>query len=841
MTLSRKAKVWLVVLITPFVLLLGALGAAKLYFTSERLKAIIVPRLEAAIHRPVGIRIISLSLLPSIAVKIDSLTIANARGAGFSKAPLVSLERLTLKVRLAALIKGEIEITTILLERPQILIEVNEEGVANYAGMTAVGDTTGPPPGPAASSEQQRGRAFLLSNFQIQDGTIEFIDHQRNSATRAHGVNHTMRVELSPETHQIKVEGQTSIDRLSYGTLRAPLLADLRLTLDHQLLYSQDQDLLTIQKGVLTIQDMALSVSGTVAGMTKTPVLSVTVASEKLSIAELLSLIPREYMKKAEGLKGSGLAQVKLTVNGSASDSTAPDVVGTITATDASIQYPQLPKPITNVNLSSAFAKTRTQQEFVLEKFSANLGSNPLSASMRIVNFQNPSIALAVKASLNLSDVKDYYPLESGTELSGVLMADINIAGAISTPAAMKASGTMEFRSVTVKTPRSQTPVENLQGAVTFNNQIVESKRIAMTLGRSDLTLAFSLRNYLSILSEEKNLPKPVATLSLTSRQLYTADLSSEKGGSRPGAPAPQKSDEGQKKGGLVLPNVDMEVQASVGTLFMEKFVFTNLRASMGISNGTITLRTCTMNAFAGAVSTKGTLNVQKPDRPQFDFVLEMTNLDAHAMLPKFTSFGERMTGRLTMSSALKGSLDDTLGLVPQELNGRGRVQVQNGSLSGVAVNKAIASALKLPDLETIAFNDWANEFTVADGRIVIKDLKIRALDADYVVNGSQGLDGSLDYSMSLILPEQTSSRISIAGFGGQAVDMFRDNTGRVKLDFTVSGSTEDPKVALDTRAAQKKAGDLAKQKLTEEAKKLQDQLKSKGEDLLKGLLKKKK
>jgi hypothetical protein len=218
-----------------------------------------------------------------------------------------------------------------------------------------------------------------------------------------------------------------------------------------------------------------------------------------------------------------------------------------------------------------------------------------------------------------------------------------------------------------------------------------------------------------------------------------------------------------------------------------------------------------------------------------------MANLNAHTMLSRFTSFGERLLGRLTMSTTLNGSLNDTLGLVPQTLNGKGSVQVQNGTLTGVKVNKAIASVLKLPDLETITFKDWANEFTVANGRVFIKDLKINALDADYVINGSQGIDGSLDYSMSLILPEKTSSRINVAGFGGQAIDMFRDNTGRVKLDFAVAGNMDDPKVSLDTKAAQKKAEDLAKQKVKDEAKKLGDQVKSKGEGLIKDLFKKKK
>ena len=65
--------------------------------------------------------------------------------------------------------------------------------------------------------------------------------------------------------------------------------------------------------------------------------------------------------------------------------------------------------------------------------------------------------------------------------------------------------------------------------------------------------------------------------------------------------------------------------------------------------------------------------------------------------------------------------------------------------------------------------------------------------------------------------------------------------SGRVKLDFSVGGTSNNPNVALDTKAAQKKAEDLAKQKVVEEAKKVEDQLKKQAEDALKNLFKLKK
>jgi len=48
---------------------------------------------------------------------------------------------------------------------------------------------------------------------------------------------------------------------------------------------------------------------------------------------------------------------------------------------------------------------------------------------MTMVNFENPSITMALNGSLNLAEVGQFYPLEPGTELAGRMSANVNVAG----------------------------------------------------------------------------------------------------------------------------------------------------------------------------------------------------------------------------------------------------------------------------------------------------------------------------------------------------------------------------------------------------------------------------
>ncbi|MEO8168410.1 MAG: AsmA-like C-terminal region-containing protein, partial [bacterium] len=432
--------------------------------------------------------------------------------------------------------------------------------------------------------------------------------------------------------------------------------------------------------------------------------------------------------------------------------------------------------------------------------------------------------------------------------------ANVTVDGKVSDPDAMKSAGSLEFQGVTIATASSKNPIKNMSGVVSFNNQNVETKKLLMTIGKSDLALAFTIKNYLSLVSDKKGAPKPSANITLNSNHLYATDIMGEdktaagkssgegqsKAGTEPSGGKPAGKSE--MKASVPLPNMDMTVNATIAMLTTEKLEMKNVRGVLRISNGAVVdLQNVTLNMYNGAIASKGNLDFKNLKRPTFNLNLDMKNLKANTALSTFTSFGQKLFGDLNMDVAISGALDDTMGLIPSSLNATGKTAVNNGRLSGVKVNEQIASLIHLPDVSEINFKDWVTAFSIKDGRVVIPDLKIAALGADYVINGSQGLDGSMDFKMVVLLSEAMSAKASVPGFAGEVLNALKEPNGRLKLDFNVGGSTDNPKVQLDTKALQVRATDFLKQKLDAETKKQTDDLKSKGTDLLKDLFKKKK
>ncbi len=111
MALSRKAKVWLIVVSIPVILIIGAVIALKAYFTPDRLKALVIPRIEEATHRTVALNDISLSVFPGIGVDMDGFSLSNRKGEGFSAQPFLTLNRMSVRVNLMPLLSGNVEVT----------------------------------------------------------------------------------------------------------------------------------------------------------------------------------------------------------------------------------------------------------------------------------------------------------------------------------------------------------------------------------------------------------------------------------------------------------------------------------------------------------------------------------------------------------------------------------------------------------------------------------------------------------------------------------------------------------------------------------------------------------
>ncbi len=635
-----------------------------------------------------------------------------------------------------------------------------------------------------------------------------------------------MSAEILGGGEEIYVESETHCIGIQYGSVEDPTITGLDLSLRQRSTLYPRKQVLEIQSASLKLAQIGLDLQGRVTNLETLPTVDVTLSTTSADIEELLASLPRGALKTVEGLRTSGSVQVNLSLKGPVGDGKVPEARGTLSIADGAIQYPELPQAISNVALSSSFEKTSRKSQFTVERLTAQLGRNSVSGRFVVTNFDNPRVQGSLDGSVDLAEVKNFYPLEEGLDLSGSLRAKVRVDGLVNKPQVMRSSGSVDLADVSILTGDPQKTIQNLNGRVSFNNQNIVAPKISFLMGESDFALSLFVRNFLAYIFEPAaDAARPYARVTIQSNRVDVSLTPSEE----PIVLA-------------ALP-IDMESDVSIKTVNLEQFRFENVRGSLIGRAEVITLKNLSLNTFDGSVIADGTLGLQDLQRPKFDLKLDVSNLQAHDALEPFTSFSKHVFGKFSMQSELRGQLTDQLEVVPESVSGRGKIQIRDGKLVGVKVLEALTKILSLNELKNIEFKQWTNEFAIANGRMLLSDVNISSQYADFLVGGSHGIDGSMDYVMAVKLSPDLSNRVKVTGFGQDLVNALKDDQGRITLNFRVGGRLDDPALKLDTEMQKKAAEELVKrefEKKQEELKKeaekkkaeLEEQAKEKAKDI---------
>lgn len=178
----------LVVILVVVVLVLPSL------VPKDTLRAQIEDQIENATGREVTIAgDVGVSIIPSVQLTLEQVSIANAPGAADAK--MIELGALRLKVGLFPLLGGDLVVDEFVLDTPTIRLEVDANGKPNWEFDTAeTGDAKRNDDDDNDDAKDDDGGSGLLNDIRLGDvaitnGTIIYVDRQAGSEERVDDVN----------------------------------------------------------------------------------------------------------------------------------------------------------------------------------------------------------------------------------------------------------------------------------------------------------------------------------------------------------------------------------------------------------------------------------------------------------------------------------------------------------------------------------------------------------------------------------------------------------------------------------------------------------------------------
>lgn len=175
------------------------------------------------------------------------------------------------------------------------------------------------------------------------------------------------------------------------------------------------------------------------------------------------------------------------------------------------------------------------------------------------------------------------------------------------------------------------------------------------------------------------------------------------------------------------------------------------LAASGELTGGSLHVRDGEARLNGGSLKATGSCELLEGPRPAWSAGLEIRELRVEERLrpllarviPIFAGTGVEATALLGGEVDLSGT-----GFGARTLSGGGLLEVSGGSLSGGPLLRTLNTVVTLPD--RVELTPFRTRFTVRQGRVRPEPLVVRTRQVELRLQGTTGLDGSLDHVLGL-------------------------------------------------------------------------------------------
>ncbi len=794
------------------------------FFFKGKILNIAKTEINKSINATVNFDDLSLSLIknfPNVSVTLDEISVVGKEE--FAKDTLAYVSKINVVVDIMSIFGDEgYKINKVLVKEPRITLIKLESGKSNmditFPDSTEVEDTT------------ETQFKLSLKKLEIKNANILYRDDSTRSFAKVENFNFLLSGNMTQDQTTLKL--LSTIDSISYADAGSLLLKKAQVRLKSDIDADLKNSKYTLGKTEFQLNKILLNLDGWVALPDSSTIdMDIKISAPEVQFKDLLSLIPALYMKDFETIKTEGKLALSAFAKGKMKGEEYPAFGLDLKVSDASFRYPALPKAVTNIQILLNVASQGgilDNTVINLSKFHFQMAENPFDLSALVKTpISDPDINVNAKGTLNLSAVKDFYPLEE--ELTGLLKADVSLQGRLSSVEKeqyqdFKALGFLNLQNIKYKSEDFPHPLNIAFANLEFTSQYLSLSSFAMKTGQSDVTASGKIQNYLGYVFKDETIK---GQLNVQSNYFTLSDIMSS--ATEPEtAPATASAEPSV----IDVPgNVDFNLTAAFAKLIYDNIELNNIKGNIEVKEKKLNLKGLSLNTLGSNVNVSGYYSSADLTKPMADLNLSVKDLDIPSAFKTFNTIkqlmpiAEHAVGKVSLQMQLNTELDKTLSPVLQSIQAKGGLQTGSIGLSNVEALKKIAEAAKLNKLKSMTLNNVNVKFEVKDGRVSTQPFDIKVDKITSSVSGSMGLDQSLDYVMKMNVPR--------AELGSDANNFVNSLTGKanvqlpenIKFDILIGGTVSSPKIKVGASDMKNEMKDIAKAKIEEGKAMVNEQL----------------
>lgn len=830
-----------------FGLLLVTLILAPILF-KDKIFAVVKSELNKQLNAEVDFKDIDISLIrnfPKLSVGIEALSIANIEP--FRGDTLIAAESIRISLDLMKAIKGEYQIRNVAVIHPRIHALVNADGRANWDIMKA--DSTA-----AATEDTSAPSAFALElqKYSIEKGYIFYRDMQTGMLAEIRNLNHSGSGDFSSD--QFTLRTKTKADAVSFQYGNIPYLNNVATILNIDLNIDNTISKYSFSTDAIQLNGLKLSANGSVQlPDSVNTIIDLYFKTPSNDFKDILSLIPGIYKKDFNDIKTTGRLKLEGLVKGTLNETQLPAYNLQLHVEDGSFRYPDLPQGVTDIQIDLSVNNPDgvTDHAIVdLKKAHLVFGNAPFDLRL-LLKYPETSrwVDLGAKGRLDLSQIKEFVPLEEGTRLTGIVNADMAMKGSLMAAEKKQfdkidASGNIEINNLFYadKDLPDGASVHSL--LLSFNPKNVTVSNLKGSYSGAN----FSGNGYVNnLLAYYLNNDPLEGQINVSVDKLDLNKLMGDASDDEAVASA-ETTNTSSTEVFIVPDNLNLTLNATAGQVIYDNLILDDVKGAVTIKDETVFLKNLSAKALDGTMVINGTYSTKNDKRnPDISFNYQMQRLDIEKTFATFNTVeklmpaGKYISGKMTSHFTVKGKLDQEMNPQLNSLTGEGDLLLIDGVLSKFEPIEQLAKKLNIKQLEKISVKDIKNYFRFENGRVNIDPFKFNQGNIAINAGGSHGFDQTLDYVLDLnaprsIIGSQGNALINDLAAKAKAKGVPVELGEQIQLAVKITGTIDKPVIQTNLKESAGNLVDDLKQKVEAEVKAKADSLKKVAQDSLNAL-----
>lgn len=643
---------------------------------------------------------------------------------------------------------------------------------------------------------------FSLSIKKIQLDHIDIYYRSVPSNQKLEIINFSHKGKGDFTQNNLEYNQSSEISSFTFYKGIIPYFKNLTVKNTSEIKIDQTSNTYSFQKNEIALNDLKVSLNGVVQNLSDGIMkLDLNFKSEQTNFKVVLSLVPAFYTNKFSDIKANGNFDLKGTVNGNYYKNNYPKMDIAFNVINADFQYPSLPKKVSNINIRSKILGTGGSADNIVvdvSQFNMNIGSDPFEGRLKMSNLSsNPYFELYSKGKLNLSDIKSFYPMEGVKTLTGLMNIDLEIKAKKSDITAknyqaIHADGIASISGLNYESTTVEKPLKINSLLLKFSPQYVDMTECNGMIGKTDFKIKGRLENFIGYyLSKDEVMRGQVSFLSnhIDANEFL--------------------SDEKDKKSEYVLVPKGIDVNGSVDIkeMLYGKMQIRELVGALNVADEQVKLQNVKAILLGGSATMNATYSTKGIEKPISTVSYNVQNFDMKQVYdymecaPKIAPILNYMTGSLSSESNLTMQLLPDMSPNLNTLNGDFSIDIPSTRIVNLPILNQVAQVTKLSQLSNLEINNIKTKLSFQNGRAIVQPFNFKANNLNLGIQGSQGLDKSLDYIMAVDVP--FSQLGSAAGLVTGLVSKYKlpflgnVNPETIRLNLNVKGFFDKPAVSL--------------------------------------------